>query len=89
MLILCLFNMPYGYYQIVRFFASAVFVFLGIKYFHSGKENLSYLYFLLALLFQPIFKIALGRELWNIIDVAVAIFLIATILKTKNKKLPK
>ena len=30
----------------------------------------------LAILFQPIEKLALGRTLWNFIDVAVAIFLV-------------
>jgi hypothetical protein len=29
----------------------------------------------LVLLFQPFFKIALGRELWNLIDVILAVFL--------------
>jgi hypothetical protein len=31
---------------------------------------------ILALLFQPFFKIALGRTLWNIVDVIVGIGLI-------------
>lgn len=30
----------------------------------------------LALLFQPIYKIALGRIVWNIVDVVVAVFFI-------------
>lgn len=32
---------------------------------------------ILALLFQPIYKIALGRMIWNIVDVIVGIFFIA------------
>jgi hypothetical protein len=31
----------------------------------------------LALLFQPFFKIALGREMWNIVDVVVGIVKVA------------
>jgi len=33
-----------------------------------------------ALLINPFFKIALGRNLWNIIDVAWAAILLATVL---------
>ena len=29
-----------------------------------------------ALLFQPFVKVALGRTMWNVVDVAVAILLI-------------
>jgi hypothetical protein len=37
-------------------------------------------------LFQPFFKIALGRELWNIVDVIVAIGLIITLFLDKQQK---
>lgn len=37
------------------------------------------IYGALAILFQPFFKIALGRELWNIVDVIVEIGLILSI----------
>ncbi|MGN8058722.1 DUF6804 family protein [Pedobacter sp. 22163] len=36
-------------------------------------------YITLAILFQPIFKIALGRFLWNVVDVIVALGLIISI----------
>lgn len=41
----------------------------------------------LALLFQPFFKIALGRQMWNIVDVIVGIGLIISIFM-KPKKNP-
>jgi len=41
----------------------------------------------LALLFQPFIKIALGRQIWNIVDVITAIGLIISIfIKPKQKK---
>ena len=39
----------------------------------------------LALLFQPFFKIALGREVWNIVDVIVGIGLIASLIISRSK----
>ena len=81
---LCLFDMPYGYYQIVRFLALVGFAILA--YFANSKENKieMIIYIALAVLFQPLFKIALGRELWNFIDVVVGIGLIVSIFTNKK-----
>ncbi|MBQ4915291.1 hypothetical protein J8L85_12635 [Maribacter sp. MMG018] len=70
--------MPYGFYEFVRFVA---FIGFGILSFKANKKNKQLeviLYAALALLFQPFFKIALGREIWNIIDVIVGIGLIGS-----------
>jgi hypothetical protein len=75
MLFICLLDMPYGYYQLVRFVSMLVFVFLGFKELEKENQNIAYLYFGLAILFQPFLKIALGRELWNLVDVVVGIWL--------------
>jgi hypothetical protein len=44
-------------------------------------------YIALAVLFQPLFKIALGRTLWNIIDVIVGIGLLGSIFAGKSKRI--
>jgi hypothetical protein len=77
--------MPYGYYQLVRFLAMAGFAVLA--YYASNKENKTELivYIALAVLFQPFFKIALGRTLWNIIDVIIGVGLIISIFADKQK----
>lgn len=89
LLLLCLLHMPYGYYQLIRFIATGSFLFLGFNSNMRSEKNFVFLYLGLAILFQPIFKIAFGRELWNIIDVVVAIFLIASLFPTffNQKKL--
>lgn len=40
----------------------------------------------MALLFLPFFKVALGRAVWNVVDVLVAIGLICLIVKTFKKR---
>jgi hypothetical protein len=85
MLLLCLANMPYGYYQLVRFIALIGFGILALKANEYGRQTEMFIYVALALLFQPFFKIALGRELWNIVDVVVAIGLLLSIwIKPKD-----
>ena len=86
LLFLCLADMPYGFYQFVRFAAMIGF---GILAFHSAvSENKSFLiiYGALAILFQPFIKIALGRELWNIVDVIVGVGLIISLFIEKQQK---
>ena len=78
---LCLADMPYGYYQFVRF---ASFIAFGYLAYHAKEEKLineSIICIILALLFQPFLKISLGRELWNVVDVFVGIGLIVCIFK--------
>ena len=36
-----------------------------------------------ALLVQPFFKVALGRDIWNIVDVMWAVILVVSIFKKK------
>lgn len=80
----CLLDMPYGYYQLVRFLALIGFALLAYEANKKEQQTEMIIYATLALLFQPFIKIALGREIWNIIDVIVAVGLMIS-LKRKNK----
>lgn len=73
---LCLLDMPYGFYQFVRFVGLVGFAILAYQANEQGKQGEMIIYGALAILFQPFFKIALGRELWNIVDVIVGLGLI-------------
>jgi hypothetical protein len=85
LLLLCLAPMPYGYYELVRFVAMAVFGIFGYISIKEKKEIQGLIYIALALLFQPFFKIALGREIWQVVDVVVAILLILSLFKKDFK----
>lgn len=73
---LCLADMPYGFYQFVRFVGLVGFVLLAFQARKEGRQTEMIIFGSLALLFQPFFKIALGRQLWNVVDVLVGIGLI-------------
>lgn len=86
LLLLCLADMPYGFYELVRFAAAAAFAYLSYDYFKAKKDGMGFTFAGLALLFQPFLKISLGKTIWNIVDVIVAIGLICLIINTfKNK----
>ena len=85
-LVLCLAPMPYGYYILVRYFAMVVFGLMTYQYYQEKKENLMITFGALAVLFQPFLKIPLGRIVWNIVDVAIAIVLLVMLLKEHESK---
>ena len=84
LLILCLAPMPYGYYQLVRFIALVLFAVFAYNTWRQEQRPLAVVLGALALLFQPFVKIVLGRTMWNIVDVLVALLLLSLILKEKR-----
>ncbi|WP_234110766.1 MULTISPECIES: DUF6804 family protein [Chryseobacterium] len=80
---LCLLKMPYGYFQLVRFLALTGFGILAFQANQQNKQTEMFVFIALALLFQPFFKIALGREIWNMVDVIVGIGLLISLFTKK------
>ena len=83
-LLICLMPMPYGYYILIRYISTIVFGVMAYGYFQKKQKKLYVITLCLALLFQPFFKIPLGREIWNFVDVVVAVFLIYLYIQEKH-----
>ena len=72
-LVLCIFKMPYGYYQFARIATCAGFLWLAYSY---SKQPLLLLPCIgVAILVNPVIKVYFNRRTWNNIDVAIAILL--------------
>lgn len=84
LLLLCLLPMPYGYYMLVRFVSMVAFGVMAYRYYTQSKVALTITFASLALLFQPFIKIALGRTIWNVVDVIVAILLMLLWMKERK-----
>lgn len=85
LMFICLADVPYGYFQFFRFAALVGFGLLAFGAANDGNQTEMFIYGALALLFQPFFKIVLGREVWNVVDVIVGAGLLISIF-TSNKK---
>lgn len=89
LLFACLAHLPYGYYQFVRFVAMIGFAVLAYQAYERSSKKEMIVYVCLAILFQPISKISVGRELWNVIDVITGAGLLISIFfkpKGANEK---
>jgi len=84
LLLLCLADMPYGYYQFVRFASCIAFGYFAYE-LRDKQTKWALFYIAMAILFQPFIKISLGRVLWNVVDVIVAIVLIGSVFGSPKK----
>lgn len=75
----CLADLPYGYYQFVRFAALIGFAILAYQANKRQNKTEMIIFICLAILFQPLIKITLGRQVWNIVDIIVGTSLIVSI----------
>lgn len=82
-LLSCLLPLPYGAFELIRFGALIGFGYLAYKYHKSHDEGKTLIFGALALLIQPFFKLSLGRSVWNVVDVAIVIFIIYLLVKRK------
>ena len=76
-LLLCLFPMPYDYYTLVRFASMIIFACFAFSFYKEKNIIFMVIAISLAILFQPLAKITLSKDMWNIIDVITAVALIA------------
>tara|TARA_B100002052_G_C15808195_1_gene564577 strand:- start:557 stop:859 length:303 start_codon:yes stop_codon:yes gene_type:complete len=79
---LCLFDWQYGFYQFVRFFGMIGFGILAYNEYEKNT-NLFLIWISSLILINPFFKVVLGREIWNIVDVVWVIIIIYSLFKKK------
>lgn len=84
-LLLCLLKMPYSFYNLARFLAMLAFAYLAYIGYKNKNIDRMAVFIVLVILFQPFAKIALGRLVWNIIDVAIAVYLLYLSFKINKK----
>ncbi len=71
--------MPYTYFQLVRTIGMIGFALLAYHEKENNNNQMAIFYILSALIINPIFKVTLGRTLWNLIDVIWAIILLISL----------
>ena len=85
LLFLCLFNMPYDYYQFVRLMCVLGFSMLAYNSYKNDNDFTHVItYVFLVLIFQPFNTVGLNKVTWNIIDIIVGIGLLLSTKKSKE-----
>lgn len=79
LLLMCLFKMPYWYYQLLRIFGTIGFVYLAYIDYKFRIQYTPQIFVVAAILLNPIIKISFDRSVWQILDILLAIILFITI----------
>lgn len=85
MLIIALARLPYGYYILLRFLVCGVNAYGA--YSAAGRLNKAewaWAFGIIAVLFNPFIPIYLIRQVWAVIDVGVAAFLLVSLRFVKD-----
>jgi len=74
--LLAILPMPYGWYMLTRLAVCAAGITTAL-HFYGRKDPVAVAAVIVALLFNPIQPIALGRPLWMLVDLVVGVVALA------------
>jgi len=78
---------PYGYYQFLRWLILGIGAYSAYLSYNNEEKIWTWIFGITAVLFNPIIPFALQKEVWQVIDVIVAIiFLISVVTRTGRIK---
>jgi low affinity Fe/Cu permease len=81
-----LLDMPYGYYMLVRLLICGVCAYLASRDADSGRTGWVWVLGGCAVVYNPIFKFPLSREIWTIVNVATIALLAVHMLQTSRHR---
>ena len=77
---------PYGYYILLRWVCCGIFAFLAVRtYENEEKQGWVWILGITAVVYNPIIRIHLTREIWSIINVITIGVAVASIFGIKVK----
>ena len=74
----------YGYYVLLKFVVCGGCAFLAANAYDDGRKHLVWFLGGLAVLYNPIIRFPLGRELWIAVNILTIIVLIAAMRSLKK-----
>ena len=77
---------PYGYYNLLRLVVCGTGVFLAVISYKYKNTAWAWTMGIVAFIFNPIFPMHLGKEIWVIIDIAIAIIFSVYLFTMKSRK---
>ena len=84
LLLLCLIDADYGFYQAMRTLISFGFAFLAYHYYKINDKKSVIVFLCLLIVFQPLMRIAFGRVIWIVLDISTAAYLLYQVYRYLN-----
>ena len=84
MLFLAIFQLPYGYYNLLRLVVTISSGISSFNAYENEKVGIAIIFAIICLLFNPIFPIYLDKSMWIPIDILVGVFFGVSGLQEKD-----
>lgn len=76
---------PYGYYLLLRWICCGIFAFLAWMAFRQRLEGWVWILGACAVIYNPILRIGLSREVWSVINVVTIGVAVASVFWVKRE----
>lgn len=86
MCFIAIFDVPYGYYTILRWLVSLAALSILVPCFSAGRKNWAWIFLFLLVAFNPISKINFGREVWRVIDAVAGATFVSFVVSLRSKR---
>jgi hypothetical protein len=70
---------PYGYYMLMRIVICGICAFLAFRALKFGNEIWVWILGVTAVIYNPIFRIHLTREIWSAVNIVTVVMLAVTV----------
>lgn len=80
---------PYGYYLLLRIVLCAICAFLAFCALEIGKDKWVWILGVTAVIYNPIIRIHLTREIWSVVNIATVVVLAITVGTLRKRSLPE
>ncbi len=81
--------LPVGYYTLLRFVVCGVAVYIAYLAYEYRQMWAMWTFGLMAVVFNPIIKIYLGREVWLAMDLLALVLFVVALIKVKKQRSEK
>lgn len=88
-LLLPFLHMPYWYFQLLHIFGTIGFTYLAYLDYKQNIKITPQLFAASVIIINPIIKIAFHRNMWQIVDMILAVLILLSILLEKRLKSDK
>lgn len=75
---------PYGYYILLRLVCCGIFAFLALQAFAQQKQGWTWTLAITALVYNPIFRVHLTREIWSVVNVATIVVAVTSVFTLRR-----
>jgi len=77
---MALFDMPYGFYQMLRLFICGTSVWVLIDFYNTVKK-LALIPCVVAVIYNPVFRVFFDKPTWTIINIITLVYFVYLLLK--------